>query len=288
MITPQPPSDHPPLADGVLVINLDQRPERLERFGLLSARHPAFSNWQRMPGVVGTHLDGFGKPPWFHGRKRDNAWGGRAGCVLSHRKAIETALAAGWNRVCILEDDVDIPESCGSDLDNAATWLSEHQDLWDVAYLGFTDPVAPCLKMAELPRRRGVYRISGCATTHAYLLKREVMEWILAKLPDESCIWPWIARNRAIDRWYSRHLARRFQIVAFSPSLIGQISDFSDIGLRNAGDERAQSFYESIPSRLISGSRCAYAVKYALSNARVGVMDTYDGIRGSYKKLKGF
>jgi GR25 family glycosyltransferase involved in LPS biosynthesis len=276
------------LADGTLVINLDDRPERMTRIEELTVGQPHLSGWQRLPAVLGSRLGGFGNRPWFRGRKRDKAWAGRAGCVLSHRKAIETALNAGWNRVCILEDDVDFPQSFTPALDATISWLAAHEEQWQIAYLGFTEPAGPCQKLAGLTATRAVYRISGCATTHAYLLKREAMLWILNQLPVEAEIWPWLARHRAIDRWYSRHLARRFPVVAISPSLIGQVSDFSDIGQRNAGDERAGSFYDPIPSRLVVNSRAAHAVKSTLRNVRIAVLNRYDQVRSWRKHRNGF
>lgn len=282
---PHPPS---PLAEGILVINLDHRPERLERFRNLASNRPWLSGWQRLPAIAGTALPGFGKPPWFHGRKRDNAWAGRAGCVLSHRNAIQSALDAGWNRVCILEDDIDLPQLSGGIIDSVSTWLSDHDDLWQIAYLGFSEPAGPCQTLANLDHTHRICRISGCATTHAYIVKRNAMRWILDQLPDAATIWPWLARHRAIDRWYARQLARHFPVVAANPSLIGQISDFSDIGQRGADDDRADSFYQPIQASLFCESRLAYTTASILRTAKVRLLDAYDGLRAWRKHTHGF
>jgi GR25 family glycosyltransferase involved in LPS biosynthesis len=284
-MTSHPPS---PLAEGVLVINLDHRPERLERFHDLASKHPWLDGWQRLPAVAGTKLPGFGKSPWFHGRKRDNAWAGRAGCVLSHRKAIQTALDAGWNRVCILEDDIDLPDISDEVINSVSTWLSDHNDLWQVAYLGFSEPASPCQTLAGFTPTHSICRISGCATTHAYIVKLDAMRWILDQLPNTATIWPWLARHRAIDRWYARNLARRFPVVAVNPSIIGQISDFSDIGQRGAGDDRANSFYQPIPNALFSESHLAFNAISALRSAKVCLLNAYDHLRAWRKQTNGF
>jgi glycosyl transferase family 25 len=136
-MTPREPTSSPPgLADGILVINLDDRPERMTRIEELAVGHPHFSGWQRLPAVLGSRLAGFGNPPWFCGRKRDKAWAGRAGCVPSHRKAIKTALNAGWKRVCLMEDDVDFPQSFTPALDATIPWLAAHEEQWQIACLG--------------------------------------------------------------------------------------------------------------------------------------------------------
>jgi glycosyl transferase family 25 len=288
MIPENHPSPQPVLAAGTLLINLDQRPERLERFEGLPHVRSHFPGWKRLPGVSGIRIPGYGGAPWFRGRKRDTAWAGRAGCVLSHRKAIETALNAGWSRVCILEDDIDLPGDSPAALEAAASWLDGHEDLWEIAYLGFTEPVGPCMKLTGHGARLSVYRIGGCATTHAYILKRKAMEWIITQLPGENGIWDWIAEHRAIDRWYSRNLAGRFPVVAFSPSIIGQVSDFSDIGQREADDEREESFYMAIPDRLVAKSPIAFSARFALRKAQVGLMNACDKLRALRKRNKGF
>lgn len=282
------PSSSPTLADAIFVINLDQRPERLERFEQLAKSHPVFANWRRIPAIAGKNLESFGTRPWFRGRDRDLAWAGRAGCVLSHRKAIETALESGFRQVCILEDDADFPASSAVDLAGTLNWLSLHQDQWQIAYLGFTEPASPSLEVADLSQTRKIFQIAGCATTHAYILQREAMEWILANLPTEKDIWPWIARHRAIDRWYSRHLASRFPVVAVSPSLIGQYSDFSDIGRRDADQERNSEFYTPIPISHICRSHGAFAIRFLMRQAHIRLMSLYDCIRASRKHRKGF
>lgn len=241
------------LADGILVVNLDHRGERLERIAEQAAKHPVLATWQRLPAVSGVEIAGFGEAPWFRGRKRDRAWAGRAGCTLSHRKAIQHAKSAGWKSVLILEDDM-LPADDFSE--EVAALLGDSQEIpgdWDALYLGCSIPVGPCMLDTRLQGRRSLHRIFGSSGTFAYILKDTTYERLLRELPDESTIWPWLFIHRAIDRWYARNLSRHFRVAAIQPNLIGHYSSFSDITLR-AGveiplcDEESEALVPPRPS----------------------------------------
>jgi len=229
------PSSAPPtlrLADGVLVINLDQRPERLERFAKMASLTRVLDGWQRIPAVNGMELPGYGAPPWFRQRHRDKCWAGRAGCTLSHRKAIAHAHAAGWNSVLILEDDVEPGEAFDAAVLSFLAGSAACPNPWQMCFLGLSQQVGPSLKLRRLDDTRTLYQIFGCTGTFAYLVKRNSFEWLLANLPTEETIWAWVARHRAIDRWYARNLSGHLTVYAVSPGLIGHYSSFSDIGQR--------------------------------------------------------
>jgi len=224
------------LADGVLVINLDHRSERLEHFEKMARPVNCLRGWERIPAVNGVELPGYGLLPWFRNRKRDKGWAGRAGCTLSHRKAIEHARDRGWNTVLILEDDIQLGASFESDVAGFLKCESDHPGDWAVCYLGSSKPVGPCRKVRDMDSGRGLFRIFGCNGTFAYLLRREAFDWILANLPTEDRVWEWVYTHRAIDRWYARNLTRRFRVRAVSPNLIGHYTSFSDIGQRAGAD----------------------------------------------------
>ena len=224
------------LADGVLVINLDHRPERLEHFAEIARLTSVLQGWQRIPAVNGMELPGYGRPPWFRNGKRDKCWAGRAGCTLSHRKAIEHARDMGWNSVLILEDDIQLGESFEAGVKSFLAGSAASPNPWNACFLGLSQQVGPSLRLHNLDDARAIYQIFGCTGTFAYLLKRDSFDWLLANLPTAASVWSWVAKHRAIDRWYARNLSRRFTVRAVSPSLIGHYSSFSDIGQR-AGAE---------------------------------------------------
>ena len=68
---------------------------------------------------------------------------GRAGCTLSHRKALELAVARKWKTILVLEDDF----LCLSKED--FLWASLTDEIfynnkeWNIMYLGFTTPSGP-------------------------------------------------------------------------------------------------------------------------------------------------
>jgi len=276
------------LADGVLVINLDHRPERLEHFANLAQSQPALQGWERLAAVNGVDIPGYGKPPWFRHGKRDKSWAGRAGCVLSHRAAIVHARSQGWQSVLILEDDVDF----AADFSQLAAALDERlhdlESQWQACYLGYTRTVEPSRKVAELPSSHVLHEVFGCYTTHAYLLKNETFDWLLAQLPDADTIWSWLACHRAIDRWYSRNLTPRYAVMAVAPGIVGQYSDFSDIGQHDPGISREQEFYSVTAGARPPISNAVYHQRRRLHALRCKWLGLTDLLRSRIKRWKGF
>lgn len=266
--------------DGVLVVNLDARPDRWAAVqSLLAGRAPA-DKLNRLPATLGTALPGFGALPWFRGRKRDRTWAGRGGCTLSHRAAIELAQRQQWKTLLILEDDIEFSPEC--DLVLAALPAALANTDWDVCYLGYTDPVTPYRKLAELPVGHSLFRISGASTTHAYLLRDTTFDWLLERLPTPGHIWHWTSIHRAIDRWYYRNLTRRFVVIAVSPAVINQQGGYSDITQREHEKVHAtrvmHAGHGAFVFRLLSLWRWAC---FRLAEPR-------DWLRGRIKRLGGF
>lgn len=283
--------DHPPsprLADGILVINLDQRTERLVHFSEIAETTPCLQGWQRLAAVRGVDLPGFGQPPWFRGNgHRDKSWAGRAGCILSHRKALLHAQDTGWDQVLILEDDARFTPDFAAEIGALSRTLADPAIPWQICYLGFTQPVAPCLELAKIGEKRALFQVSGCYTTHAYLVKRAAYSWLIDQLPDERSVWQWVARHRAIDRWYARHLSAQFTVLAVAPSLCGQDSDFSDIGQRDDGAARAVEFFTGVPAAMRVKSRSQFAARHLLKLTSVALEGWFDAFRAIRKRWRG-
>jgi len=277
-----------PLVDGIVVINLDSRPERLERFRLQASAIEPLCDWVRISAVRGVDLPGYGQAPWFRGRHRDKTWAGRAGCVLSHRKTIEYAQQQGWRRVLIFEDDAEF----GTEL---TAFLAAHTDdllslgaEWDVCYLGFTQPLGPIRKIRRFGNSAELYAVHGCYTAHAYILQDTTYPWLLDCLPSQIDIWPWLSRHRAIDRWYARHLSEKFRVTAISPTLVGQFSDFSDIGQREPGADRAQHLHNSLDASHAAKGQTQYLLLKWLRSMQFWISGIWDALRGIVKRLRGF
>ncbi|MDP4625637.1 MAG: glycosyltransferase family 25 protein [Akkermansiaceae bacterium] len=268
------------ILDGTLVINLDQRSERLADIGTRLDAVNSLGKWQRLPAVSGVDLPGFGEAPWFRSGKRDMSWAGRAGCTLSHRSAILQAKQNGWSNVLILEDDATFDEQ----LDHVIQSIPD--DGWDVCYLGYTDALEPYGAPTSVTETHNLIPVFGCYTTHAYILRGNVFDRLLEQLPDEHSIWPWISEHRAIDRWYSRHMTRDFRVTAVSPGVIGQITDFSDIGQRLGNDCRASEFFEPILGSLLDPQAFQAAARKRHLNFRIAGLG--DKFRSLIKRTRGF
>lgn len=216
--------------DGVVLINMDSRPDRLESFMANVGCHIPAHLLHRMSAVVGREIPGYGEPPWFTARTGERAgyWAGAAGCTLSHRKAIRMAREAGWRRVLILEDDVVYTPQQGA----AGLLARAVQQLGGpyMLYWGFNRP-APrghrCLGGGGLD----LWQVDGVLATHAYVLSAEAYDTVLAALPEGRDVWGWLARYRAVDTFYRNYLgdALGVEVYALYPTLFSQGGTVSDI-----------------------------------------------------------
>lgn len=268
------------MIDGVLVVNLDSRPDRWQDIQARTAGFIPADKLHRLPATLGAALPGYGAPPWFRGRKRDRTWAGRAGCTLSHRAAITHAKSHNWRTVLILEDDIELEPALAEVLAGLPAALRASD--WDVCYLGFTDPVPPYRTLAELPAGHSLCAVTGCSTTHAYLLKQSAYDILLEKLPTADTIWHWISRHRAIDRWYYRNLARYFNVCAVSPALINQQGGFSDI---------TQRLHEKVHTTRVPDIRhgaLAFRFLGVLRWLGYRLAEPRDWLRGRIKQARGF
>ena len=268
------------LAEGLIVINLDERPDRWQSFADEVAPQLQPLRPTRLSAVKGTALPGFGQPPYFRGRKRDRTWAGRAGCALSHRSAVLLAAAAGWERVLILEDDVQLEPGfplLASKVADALDGLD-----WDLCYLGFTDPIGPFQKRVEIDDEHALYEIYGCNTNHAYLIHKRAYSRLLELLPSPENIWPWLTRYRAIDRWYSRTLSRTMVVLALSPSALNQKESLSDI----TGRTHEERHVNAVPGA--SRNRFTYRLFRLFRRVLFAASETYDVLRGMVKRARGF
>lgn len=271
--------------DAVLVINLDHRIERWEQLRIDIADLIPPGKLHRVSAVLGSEIPGFGKPPWFRGGNRAKTWAGRGGCVLAHRRALEMAKRAGWERILILEDDAVFDEKFAAELDSLETALFKSKIDWDICYLGFTEPQGPFNTLARLSETRQLARIYGCKCTHAYIVNAPLRDWVIDQLPDESTIWSWLSVNRAIDRWYLSTLGKHFQVLAVSPSIIRQKDDFSDIVGRVTHYFSESSRQSIIP--VASGSP-TFGLRYFLRIQATRFERVYNYFSALRKRFAGF
>ncbi len=272
--------------DAVLVINLDHRTDRWEEIRSHLAPLVPTGKLHRLPAVLGRTLPGYGNGPWFRRTKRAGTWGGRAGCMLSHRNALRLAREYGWRRVLILEDDarvaLPLQGEAGHEL---ATFLERNGHDYGVLFLGFTSPQKPVRRLLGLKNGPAVFQIGGCSTTHAYVVDACLYDKLLAQLPaDDLAAWAWVARHVAIDRWYSLHLDRLARVAALSPQAVIQGASFSDITERQA-DYHAEPTADLLSP--LQSSPAAWPVMNALARLGRAVGDIRRILKGWLRRIRG-
>jgi GR25 family glycosyltransferase involved in LPS biosynthesis len=272
--------------DAVLVINLDHRTDRWDEIrNHLTTIVPA-GKLHRLPAVLGRTLPGYGDAPWFRRTKRAGTWGGRAGCMLSHRNALRLARERGWRRVLILEDDarIALPLQGETGRELAAFLERESRD-YGVLFLGFTSPRKPVRPLLKLKNGPTVFQVSGCSTTHAYVVDTCLYDKLLASLPsDDRAAWAWVARHVAIDRWYSLHLDRLTRVAALSPQAVIQGASFSDI------TERQADYHEEPAADLLTplqSSPATWPVRHAFARLVRSAGDIRRILKGWLRRIRG-
>ena len=272
--------------DGISLINLDHRKERLNSALKQLKDLVPFEKVTRVAAVDGKAIEGYGEKPWFNNGRKDQKWAGRAGCTLSHRKALELAVARKWKTMLILEDDFMCLSQDDCLWESLAQKIFYNNNEWNIMYLGFTTPSGPVRLISKINSDRSLFQIQGAKTTHAYLVKLDFAEWLLNKLPIEENIWHWCSRKRVIDRWYSRNLSRKGNIFCISPSLFVQ-SDFkSDIVDARSKTTDNQDFTWEIPNYLELQS--FYSLRKIFFNAKSWLIEMLESIGGYFKRFIGF
>ena len=216
--------------DGVLVLNLDRSPERMERFMQKNGHLIPADKIVRISAAYGRDLPGYGEAPWFTERTGERAkfWAGTAGCALSHRRAIEYASAHGWKTVLILEDDA-VLNATDDGLWLMRCALRALKGRY-MLYPGFSRPTP----YGRCIRRKGdssLWQVEGVLSTFAYLVPQSMYDRLLALMPTEDNIWEWMSIHRAIDTFYKDTAANLpgVKIYAIQPDLVMHIDGMSDV-----------------------------------------------------------
>jgi hypothetical protein len=232
---------------------------------------------------LGREISGFGQRPWFRGGQRDRTWAARAGVTQSHRQALLKAREAGWRTVLILEDDVNFAPDFSALTTAMATALRE-QD-WQLCYLGFTDPWSPCRKLTDLDAGHALYRVHGCNTAHAYLVREKARDWLLGQLPDEPASGSGSPRIARLIAGCNGTSAWNFPSPAFRPASSIKWRAF----LTSSSNRRIT------PARRNTSARCdqfpgisGYYFRHALRRVSVRIGLIGDSLRGLAKRLTGF
>lgn len=274
----------------VCVINLDARTDRRVAF---QEQEPLWQSTfgrqpSRLAAISGLLLPGYGKRPWFRARiaeRRKRSWAGKAGCILSHRAVILDAHRSGAATVLIVEDDALLTHEAAQLWEKTVSeWIGQLPKDWAAVYLCSCTPQQP-VKVAARTEDIRLLEVSGASTTVAYLLNGRVFASLLDELPDLHSIWPWVARHKAIDRWYSRNLNRFGRVYVCSPSIVlqQQIGP-SDITMTTDPVDRFDYGHQGVC--LVEG-KISYNVRYALVHIQNSVARGCSLMRLMLKRARG-
>lgn len=276
--------------DSVYVVNLDRRPDRWEAF-LRDAPVPR-EKLHRVSAVSGIDLPGYDCAPWFTERtgERARSWAGAAGCLLSHRKVLELAIARNDGLFVVLEDDALFTEAPEAE-QLLARWALDDRACKGMTYLGFH-------KIPFSGRRRAreggttLWELPGVLTTHAYMLHADVARLILREWPDATNVWEWLARYRAIDTWYREYLTARTGIRVYGvlPCWVVQRPSFSDLGLKVVTGTPAEKRTTPHARSLLLWTLCRLCrpvarLKFRLNSCRTWYRARRGGLPGTRKRL---
>ncbi len=147
--------------DRICIINLPQHQDRKVRLSCqleeLGLARPNEVRW--VAAISGAML-----PPPYWWRCGQGAWG----CLLSHARIVQDAMADGVETLLILEDDATFHPRAAEMLH---AFMAQVPEDWDQIYLGGQHLATP----APVPGAPMVHRPHNVNRTHAYALTHQVM-----------------------------------------------------------------------------------------------------------------
>lgn len=277
--------------DGILFINLDASEERRTLFLERNTGVMPAEKIHRISAVYGRTLSTYGRAPWFSERTGERApyWGGVAGCILSHRRAIEKARDEGWRHVLILEDDVEAVDS-----PSAAAMLTKALETLTgpyLLYLGYSRPTTYGRAVSEQGEHE-LWQIEGVVGAFAYVVSQDLYEPLLNSLPTEENVWEWISRYRAVDTFYMDYVPHMsgVKIYAIQPDIVVHIDGSSDVGADTHTDssllEVRPHGYGSVGGMLHRLAAPFRRLKVLLNSIRTARRARKGGFPGYRKKRK--
>jgi len=162
------------LVDAVFVINLPERIDRRRRMdAVLSSIGMSFEqdNVHLFPAVKAAEAAGFPSP-------------GVHGCFLSHKTVFEQARAAGYQRVLILEDDVEFAQKSLSLIATLADQLNGSTPS-GFFYFGYEDPDKSSEYAGKQTQSLRLETKPGrvvCA--HAYVVSADILDSLISHLDE--------------------------------------------------------------------------------------------------------
>lgn len=150
--------------DAVFCINLDARPERWELFEK-RIQDAKLSGYERYSGIDGKICPA---PAWW--KSGDGAWG----CMMSHLRICQDALAKKLNNYLVFEDDVVFCENFIPRFKKTMRDVSSLKNKWDLLYLGgqhlYVESARP------YPYKENLVKCYNINRTHAFAVNGPIMK----------------------------------------------------------------------------------------------------------------
>ena len=183
--------------DKIFLINLDSRPDRLEKVMIQLRELGVEELIERFSAIVPSNGDG------------------RLGCMLSHLEIIKRAKSLNLKNILVLEDDVFFMNT--ESISNSISQLSSRE--WTVYYLGYNSHSPLYLEDSNL------LNIKNCYSTHAIAYNSSIFELIIDSFERGEI--------KIIDVWLSKNIQNRFNCFGCYPIAATQLNDYSDIEKTN-------------------------------------------------------
>jgi glycosyl transferase, family 25 len=223
--------------DAILIVNMAHRTDRWEQLEKQLSEIGVADKMVQIEAIDGKTLPGYLEKPWFRSHTPENVSrmkAGSAGCCLSHRKAIQYAKDKGFKRILLMEDDALFNHNLKGKEGTAIGTILEDLNAWDMFYLGFYQKLNKHHVAVDIKSDEGnlqLWRIRGPLMFHATIINASIYGQLLAGLPTEKNIWPWMTYWGSIDSWIQNKFGRNknVKIWATMPKLVVQVANYSDI-----------------------------------------------------------
>lgn len=186
--------------DAIFLINLDRRPDRLEK-----AKKELFkyniNDFYRYPAIDGKDID-----------YRGPLNAGQLGCTLSHLGIIKYAKAKKLEKIFVFEDDIKMSMEFNDIISKAIEELPED---WCLFYAGINHNVPP------IPFSKHLVKVSKAYCNHAYAIHSRYYD-IIINLIEKNY-------NQVIDDYYAVHINSRYPCFSTIPKIAFQARDYSDL-----------------------------------------------------------
>ena len=161
--------------DKIFYINLDHCVDRKEKLERSLEEHDIW-NYERTPGVMIKEIPpshGMTIPP-NEDINHEAYLKGSLGCLAAHRNIISDALKRGYQRICVLEDDVTLVHDFRNRFDKFITELEGSAPHYQIAYLGLSSGI-------ETGNSDSLIQLSHSAYgTYGYILND--LQWVFQYL----------------------------------------------------------------------------------------------------------